>query len=112
MLGIFYYICFMKSINQIFKTNPALKNEPEVEQLIEYCSDLESQVIESTQSKQFSFEDKLAVLVREIYSSVKDLETQQMEHERWGFESPDYQESVKNLGDYLRRFSRDNNFRL
>lgn len=102
----------MKSINQIFKTNPLLKEEPEVKELVEYCLDLESQVIENKQVKNFSHEDKLTVLVREIYSSVRDLEKQQMEHERWGFESPDYQESIKNLADYLRRFSHDNGFRL
>ena len=31
----------MKSINQIFTTNPELKDNPEVQELIEYTQDLE-----------------------------------------------------------------------
>lgn len=102
----------MKSIPQIFQNNRDLMDEPEVQELIEYCRELEDEVVDKKQSEQFSFEDKLSFLVREIYSSVKDLERQQMEHERWNFDAPDYKQCVENLGKYLRDFSRDNKFRL
>ena len=49
----------MKSINQIFKNNKSLMYEPEVVELIEYCQELEGEIIENKQSEKFSFEDKL-----------------------------------------------------
>ncbi len=42
----------MKSIKQIFKDNPELMDISEVNELIEYCSDLEGIVIENRQNKQ------------------------------------------------------------
>lgn len=102
----------MKSINEIFKNNTALKDEPEVQELIDYCRDLEDQVIDTKQTKQFSSESELTVLVREIYGSLKDVQKEQMEHERWGFDAPDYKQSIQNLHDYLLQFSKDYNFRL
>ena len=35
----------MKSINQIFKDNTSLMDEPEVKELIEYCQELEGKVM-------------------------------------------------------------------
>lgn len=106
----------MKSINKIFETNKSLMDEPEVEELIEYCRELESDIIESKQLKQFSFEDKLTSLVIEIYDGIKEVENQQKEYDRWGddstFSEPDYRKCVENLGNYLRDFSKNNKFRL
>ena len=102
----------MKSINQIFKNNKSLMDEPEVRELIEYSQELEGQVMENKQSEKFSFEDKLTYLVREIHQSLRDLEKQEEEHERWGYDKPNYNESIKNLGKYIRKFSIDNRFRL
>jgi len=79
----------MKSINQIFASNPELREAPEVKELIEYCQELEGQVIESTQASQFSFEDKLASLVRDIFTSIKDIEREEQEHQRFDFDKPD-----------------------
>jgi len=102
----------MKSIKQIFKDNPELMDISEVNELIEYCSDLEGIVIENRQNKQFSFEDKLTELVRDIYGGIRDVEKQKEESERFNFEAPDYETCVENLKKYLSDFSRDNNFRL
>ena len=35
----------MKSINQIFKDNKSLMDEPEVQKLIDYCLELEENVV-------------------------------------------------------------------
>jgi len=102
----------MKSINQIFKNNPQLMDISEVSELIEYCNDLEGQIIENKQNKQFSFEDKLTELVRDIYIGVKDVDKQKEEHIRFNFESPNYEACIDNLKRYLLNFSKDNNFRL
>jgi len=104
----------MKSINQIFRTNPDLMNESEVKELIEYAQELEEEVIESNQSKQWSFEDKLTELTRDVFRGLKDIEKQENEHNRWGdeFPKPNYEESFKNLKQYFLNFAKDNNFRL
>ena len=49
----------MKSINQIFKNNPDLMESPEVRELIDYCRELEGDIMENTQSEKFSFCDKI-----------------------------------------------------
>jgi hypothetical protein len=102
----------MKSIKQIFKNNPDLMDISEVDELIEYCRELEGKVIENIQIKQFSFEDKLTELVRDIYNGIRDVEKEKEEHIRFNFEAPNYESCVENLKKYLSNFSRDNNFRL
>lgn len=102
----------MKSINQIIGLDNELRDRPEIQELIEYCRELEGQVIELKQNESFSFEDKLASVIRDIYSSIKDLEREEMEHVRFGYDKPDYESIVGNLGDYLREFSKDNGFKL
>ena len=87
-------------------------DEPEVRELIEYCQELEGDIMENKQSKKFSFEDKLTYLVREIYQSIGHLEKQEEEHQRYGYEEPNYEESIKNLKKYIQDFSRDNFFNL
>jgi len=104
----------MKSINQIFKSNPELMEHPEVKELIEYTQELEGQVMENTQTKQFSFEDKLAELVRDTHTSLKQFEGEEENNKRFGdeFPKPNYEEGTKNLLKYIRDFAIDNKFRL
>lgn len=102
----------MKSIKQIFKYNQDLMSVPEVMELIEYCNSLEEQVIDDKQIKQFSFEDKLTELVREIYIGIKDVDRQKEEHIRFKYEEPNYEACIENLKRYLLDFSKENNFRI
>lgn len=103
----------MKSINKIFEDRPHLMDHSEVKELIEYCKDLEGEVIDRDQIKQFSFEDKLASLVRDINNSVDQLIKDDEVALRFGeTDRPDYEESVKNLGKYIKDFARENKFRL
>ena len=100
----------MKSINQIFETNPSLKETKEVVELIEYCRELEATVIEYEQAEQFSKEDKLAALVRDIYAAC-DM-TLQDDNDRYNEEGVDFKQTIINLKKYLSDFSRDSGFRL
>jgi len=86
----------------------------EVKELIDYCRELEGQVIETTQSKQFSFEDKLTELVRDLFIGIKQIEEEEANHQRFGadFDKPDYEIAVKNLKQYFLNFAKDNHFRL
>ena len=104
----------MKSINQIFRDNTSLMNEPEVKELIEYCQELEGKVMDTEMMEQYSMENKLTFLVREIYEScVEDLERDE-ENERWPDlnDKPDFKFSIQMLKRYIQNFARDNNFRL
>ena len=88
--------------------------DPEVKELMNYCQELEGQVIENTQSKQFSFEDKLAELARDVFIGIKKIAEEEENHQRFGndFEKPDYENAIKNLKQYFLDFARDNHFRL
>lgn len=104
----------MKNINQIFKNNPDLMVEPEVLELIEYCRNLEGQVMDHTQQEIYNKEDKLSELVRDVYQSCRMLKVESDQHDRWpnDFPEPDYKQSISNLNQYIVKFSIDNNFRL
>jgi len=101
----------MKSINQIFITNPSLIDESEVKQLIEYCRELEDEVIELKQKDVAVTENKLTVLVSDIYHSINDVLRKDAEAIRFGdTERIDFNESIINLKEYLLDFSRNNKF--
>lgn len=103
----------MKSINQIFKKNPELLNDEEVKELIEYCRELESEIFDNKYVKNFSFEDKLAQLVRELNSSIHELIKEDEEAIRFGeFSRVNYEDAIMNLKDYILKFSKNNNFIL
>jgi len=99
----------MKSVNQIFKNNQDLLDNDSVKELIDYCKELEDEIIDNKQ--QYSFEDKLTELVKELYYSINDIIEQDDTNKRFNLsEGIDYEESVKNLKKYLQNFGRDNHF--
>lgn len=103
----------MKSINKIFKKNPELLDNEEVNELVEYCRELEAEIIDNKQIKNFSVEKSLAQLVRELNFSINDLIKEDEESVRFGETSRvDYEEAMKILKDYIVEFAKDNNFRL
>jgi len=96
-----------KSINQIFKNDKNLLQNDAVNELIDYCSSLEDEIIESQQT--ISNENKLIELIKEIYYSLIDtLEEPTNSNEN----DIDYKESLKNLKKYLESFSRDNRINI
>lgn len=103
----------MKSINQIFKKNPELLDNEEVSELVEYCRELESEVIDNKQSKTFNFEDKLAELVRDLNISLNQLLKDDADAIRFmETERVNYEEAILNLKKYIDDFSIENKFIL
>lgn len=102
----------MKSINQIFKTNFLLMEEPEVMELVEYCKELEDMVVENKQIVDQSV--ILKQLISEISKSCSDLLQEDMEGERWknDFERVDFKETVTNLKNYIIKYCLDNKIYL
>jgi len=100
----------MKNINQIFKNDKELLSNSSVNELIDYCYDLESDKIMNEQVH--SLENPLTELVRDIYLSINDIIKTDEETDRFGGTKIDYEESLKNLKKYLEEFSKDYNFKL
>jgi len=102
----------MKSINQIFRDNEHLMDLGPVEELIEYCRELEDQVVENNQVIDQTV--VLKQLISEISKSCVDLLKEDEKSERWpnDFEEVDFKEAVKNLTKYISSYCMDNKIRL
>jgi len=101
----------MKTINQIFENDKTIMNNSAVIELIEYCEKLEDENIEFKQSSDKSFEDKLTILVNEIYQSVDKTLKDDEDAERFKeIAHIDFKQTLKNLKKYLEDFSRYNRF--
>jgi len=103
----------MKNINNIFENNKDLLSNDAVRELIEYCQELEDEIIENNQDKKFSFEDKLTILVNELYRDIDDLLEEEKLVEEFPFRDypkPDFKSAFINLKKYFQQFSRDYNY--
>jgi hypothetical protein len=103
----------MKNINQIFKNNKHLMDEPEVMELIEYCRELEGDVMEVEINRQYDKEEILHNVVKEIYSSCRQLIKDEEDSVRFG-ETPrvDFEKSIINLKEYIEDINRTYKFGL
>jgi hypothetical protein len=97
----------MKSPREIFKNNPNLLEEPEVEELLEYCEELEEEIIDFKFEKANNKELAMKDMLQEVIKGCNDLEKEQMEHERFGYDAPNFQESILNLKRYILDRCRD-----
>ena len=91
----------MKSIREIFKNNPTLLDEPEVEQLFDYCEQLQDEIVDFKFEKNKNKELAMLDMLKEVIKGCNAIEKEQMEHERFGFEAPAYQETISNLKSYI-----------
>lgn len=91
----------MKSTREIFKTNPSLLDEPEVAKLLEYCEELQDEIIEFKFQKTNNKELAMLDMLKEVVKGCNAIEREQMEHERFGYEVPDYQSTILNLKRYI-----------
>ena len=91
----------MKSIRELFKNKDFLLEEPEVEQLLEYCEKLEDDIIEFKFDKDKNKELVMLDMIREVIKGCNAIEKEQNEHERFGYDAPNYQETISNLKKYI-----------
>ena len=98
----------MKNKLEIFNNAKDLLEESEVQELLEYCDGLEDQIIdfkfEQDKNKQLILLD----MIKEVVKGCNALEKEQMEHERFGYEAPNYQETITNLKRYILDVCKDN----
>lgn len=100
----------MKSIHQIFRGNEHLMDLGPVEELIDYCQELEGRVMENVIDEQYDKELILLGMIRDIYDSCNGIKEQEMLHERYPNDFPevDYKDIVVNLKSYIQRMVYEN----
>jgi len=102
----------MRSINQIFKGNEHLMDLEPVDSLIDYCMELEDEVVENKQKSDQTI--ILKQLISEINKSCFELLEDDKKSERWSndFEKIDFKESIVNLREYIIKYCLDNKINL
>lgn len=102
----------MKSPRELFKNKPSLLEEQEVKEFLEYCEELESEIVDFKFEKANSKELAMKDMLQEVIKGCNDLEKEQMEHERFGYAAPQYREALSNLKKYILDRCREEKIRL
>ena len=102
----------MKNKLELFKKAPELLDVPEVQELLDYCEKLEDELVDFKFEKDKNKELIMLDIIKEVIKGCKAIEKQQAEHERFGYEAPNYQETISNLKNYVLEISRINKIYL
>jgi len=101
----------MKNLNQIFKNNKHLMDEPEVIELVEYTRELEEIVLQRKIEDSYDKEHMLRSMLLDILTSCRDMEETNQLSERYPgmYEKSDAESLVKNLKTYILDMNYKNN---
>ena len=104
----------MKNISQIFRGNEHLMDLHPVEELINYCQDLEGQVLERKVEDTYDKEHMFKSILSDIVTSCREYEENKILQERYPelYQKMDADSLVKNLLEYIIDMSAKNNLRL
>lgn len=91
----------MRNKLEIFKKAQELLDEPEVQELLNYCDGLEDEIVEFKFEKVNNKQLVMLDMLKEVLKGCNAIEKEQLEHERFGYESPNYQETISNLKNYI-----------
>lgn len=91
----------MRNKLEIFKKAQELLDEPEVQELLEYCEKLEDELVDFKFEKNKNKELIMLDMLKEVIKGCKAIEKEQLEHERFGYETPNYQATISNLKNYI-----------
>lgn len=99
----------MKRTRDFFRSKPELLDEPSVLDLIDYCQELEGELLEQKRVEKYSKEEILLQFLKELHESCKSLEEQEEVSKRFKDIPPvNFQEAVSNLKIYIENFCKDN----
>ena len=89
-------------------------DEPEVIELIEYCQELEGEVLEKKIDNTYNKEHMLKTMLSDILSSCREYEENKILKDRYPelYNELDANSLVKNLMDYIITMNNKNNLRL
>lgn len=102
----------MKQIRNIFANKEFLLDEPEVEQLILHCEELQDSLVEFKFEKDNNKQLIMLDMIKEIVKACSQIEKQQREFIRFELEAPDFEASISNLKSYIIENCRDNKIYL
>ncbi len=103
----------MKSIHQIFQGNEHLMDLHPVEELIDYCQELEGEVMERRIEDNYDKEHVLKSMLKDIRTSIDETLDEDEESIRFN-EIPrvDFKEAIKNLKRFISEMCYTNNIML
>ena len=104
----------MKSITQIFQGNEHLMDLGPIEELIDYCRDLEGQVLERKVDDTYNKEHLFKTMLSDILSSCREYEENKILQDRYPelYQKIDADDLVKNLMEYIISMNAKNDLRL
>lgn len=70
----------MRSVREIFKSKEYLLDEPEVEKLVEYCEELQDEIVDLKFQKTNNKELAMLDMLKEVIKGCNAIEKEQMEH--------------------------------
>jgi hypothetical protein len=102
----------MRNKLEIFKKAQDLLDEPEVQELLDYCEQLEDELVDFKFEKNKNKELIILDMIKEVIKGCNAIEKEQIEHERFGYEAPNYQATISNLKRYILGICKDNQIYL
>ena len=104
----------MKSITQIFEGNEHLMDLGPIEELIDYCRDLEGQVLERKVDDTYNKEHMLRTMLSDILTSCEEYEQNKILEVRYPelYKKVDADNLVENLIKYISTMNAKNDLRL
>lgn len=104
----------MKNINQLFRKNPSLLDNPEIQELIVYVQELEGEVLDRKIDDNYDKEHMLKSMLSDILSSCREYEDNKILQDRYPdlYKNIDADTLVKNLMVYILDMNRKNNLKL
>jgi hypothetical protein len=104
----------MKNINQLFRRNPSLLDNPEIQELIVYVQELEGEVLDRKIDDNYDKEHMLKSMLSDILLSCREYEENKLLQERYPdlYKNLDPDTLVKNLMIYILDMNRKNNLKL
>ena len=99
----------MKPIREIFKDKNYLIDEPEVEKLLNYCEQLQDEIVEFKFEKDKNKELVMLDMIREVIKGCNAIEKEQNEHERFGYDARLSRNHFKSQKIYSRSLQRRKN---
>jgi hypothetical protein len=90
-----------KQARSILKNKTYLLDEPEVEELLDYCEQLQDEVVELKYELEKSKELVLKEMIGDILKACNVIQKEQEEHKRFGFEPANFEDAITNLQHYI-----------
>lgn len=85
-------------------------DESEVQELIEYCRELEGQVMEYSLASNYNRQNDLIQIIRDIHISCNEINKK--EKDRFDDDEIDYKEAIVNLNNFIIKLCDDYKIRL